>query len=82
MVLVLLLYFLLLGGATIVSALASGGLSGRELLREVRSSFYRKLVAAFVAGAVVPVLVLAIATRAYFAAQATAGVARTTGCMS
>ena len=74
MVLVGLLYFLLLGGATLVSALASGGLSGRALLREVRSSFYRKLVAAFVAGAVVPVLVLAIATRAYFAAQAGAGV--------
>ena len=41
--------------------------SGRALLREVRSSFYRKLFLAFVAGAVVPVVILAIATRTYFA---------------
>ena len=34
--------------------------SGRALLREVRSSFYRKLFLAFVAGAVVPVVILAI----------------------
>ncbi len=41
--------------------------SGRELLREVRASFYRKLFIAFVAAAVLPVLVLALATRAYIA---------------
>lgn len=41
--------------------------SGRELLREVRASFYRKLFIAFVAAAVVPVLVLALVTRAYIA---------------
>jgi signal transduction histidine kinase len=41
--------------------------SGRELLREVRASFYRKLFIAFVAAAVVPVLVLAFGTRAYIA---------------
>jgi signal transduction histidine kinase len=39
--------------------------SGRELLREVRASFYRKLFIAFVAAAVVPVLALAFVTRAY-----------------
>ena len=48
--------------------------SGRALLREFRSSFYRKLFLAFVAGAVVPVAILAFATRTYFAAQARAGV--------
>ena len=41
--------------------------SGRALLREVRASFYRKLFIAFVAAAVVPVLVLAFVTRAYIA---------------
>jgi nitrogen fixation/metabolism regulation signal transduction histidine kinase len=43
--------------------------SGRVLLREIRSSFYRKLFLAFVAAAIVPVVILAIATRAYFAKQ-------------
>jgi signal transduction histidine kinase len=41
--------------------------SGRALLREVRASFYRKLFIAFVAAAVVPVLALALITRAYIA---------------
>jgi two-component system, NtrC family, nitrogen regulation sensor histidine kinase NtrY len=41
--------------------------SARELLREVRASFYRKLFIAFVAAAVVPVLALALVTRAYIA---------------
>jgi signal transduction histidine kinase len=43
--------------------------SGRALLREVRSSFYMKLFLAFVASVVVPVAILAIATRTYFANQ-------------
>ena len=43
--------------------------SGRELLREVRASFYRKLFIAFVAAAVVPVLALALVTRAYIAGR-------------
>ena len=43
--------------------------SGRALLREIRSSFYRKLFLAFVAGAVVPVFILAIVTRTYVATQ-------------
>jgi signal transduction histidine kinase len=74
-VLVSIVYLALLLGATIASSIASGGLSGRGLLREVRSSFYRKLVVAFVLSAAVPVLVLAIATSTYFSAQAQAGVA-------
>jgi signal transduction histidine kinase len=41
--------------------------SGRELLRELRASFYRKLFLAFVAAAVIPVLTLALVTRAYIA---------------
>ena len=69
------LYIVLLGGATLFNGLTSRTpASGRALLREIRSSFYRKLFLAFVAGAVVPVVILAIATRAYFAAQFRAGV--------
>jgi signal transduction histidine kinase len=66
-----------LAGATYVMLLLAGfvyGLiaartptSGRALLREVRASFYRKLFIAFVAAAVVPVLALALVTRAYIA---------------
>jgi len=43
--------------------------SGRALLREVRSSFYRKLFLAFLAGAVVPVSILALLTRTYVQTQ-------------
>ena len=42
---------------------------GRALLREVRSSFYRKLFMAFVASAVIPVVVLAVAARTYLVNQ-------------
>jgi nitrogen fixation/metabolism regulation signal transduction histidine kinase len=53
-----------------VNALTSGrATGGRALLREIRASFYRKLFLAFVSAAVVPVLILALATRAYFATQ-------------
>ncbi|HWI17378.1 MAG TPA: ATP-binding protein [Vicinamibacterales bacterium] len=41
--------------------------SGRALFAEVRASFYRKLFLAFVAAAVVPVLALALVSRAYMA---------------
>jgi signal transduction histidine kinase len=65
------LYLTLLAGSTLFSALTvrapAGG--GRGLLREVRSSFYRKLFLAFWAGAVVPVFILAIFTRTYVATQ-------------
>ena len=40
---------------------------GRALLREIRASFYRKLFLAFVAASVIPVLILALVIRAYFA---------------
>ena len=43
--------------------------SGRALLREVRSSFYRKLFLAFWAGAVAPVFILALFTRTYVQTQ-------------
>jgi signal transduction histidine kinase len=41
--------------------------SGRELLAEVRASFYRKLFLAFVAAAIVPVLAMALVSREYMA---------------
>jgi signal transduction histidine kinase len=40
---------------------------GRELLREIRASFYRKLFLAFVLASIIPVLTLALVIRAYFA---------------
>ena len=43
------------------------GLGPRAASREVRASFYRKLFLAFVAAAVVPVLALALVSRAYMA---------------
>ena len=64
------LYVLLLAGATAFNALTSRTpAGGRALLREIRSSFYQKLFLAFVAGAVVPVVILAFATRQYFVNQ-------------
>lgn len=44
-------------------------LSGRALLREVRSSFSRTLFLGFVAAVVVPVVALALVTRTYMAAS-------------
>jgi signal transduction histidine kinase len=68
-----------LAGATFVALLALlGGLgrlagrrpaTGRELLREIRRSFYRKLFLLFVLASVVPVLALAVVTRNYLAGQ-------------
>ena len=40
---------------------------GRALLREIRASFYRKLFLAFVLASIIPVLILAVVIRAYFA---------------
>jgi len=48
---------------------------GRALLREIRASFYRKLFLAFVLAAIIPVLILAVAIRWYFANLLTADVA-------
>jgi signal transduction histidine kinase len=64
------LCFVLIAGATLVNTLTSRTpASGRALLREIRSSFYRKLFLAFVIGAVAPVMFLAVLTRQYFANQ-------------
>jgi signal transduction histidine kinase len=59
-----------------LTALAGGygGLRGRDLLREVRASFYRKLFLAFVAAAVIPVVTLAVVARAYLTARLLADV--------
>jgi signal transduction histidine kinase len=48
--------------------------TGRGLLREVRASFYRKLLLAFVAASVVPVVTLALVTRAFSVAQLRASI--------
>jgi signal transduction histidine kinase len=73
MVLVAVLYVLLLAGGALFSMLTSlAPASGRGLLREFRSSFYRKLFLAYVAGALVPVTLLAFGVRTYFARQAQA----------
>jgi signal transduction histidine kinase len=64
------IYAVALLGSTLFNTLTSQSpAGGRALLREVRSSFYRKLFIAFVASAVVPVVVLAVATSTYFANQ-------------
>ena len=68
LVLSALAYLLLLMAGLIYGRIAARTpTSGRALLREVRASFYRKLFIAFVAAAVVPVLALALVTRAYVA---------------
>jgi signal transduction histidine kinase len=68
------LYVLLIIGASFFNSLASRPITGRALLREVRSSFYRKLFWAFVAVAFVPAAILAIATRDRLIRQFTDGV--------
>jgi signal transduction histidine kinase len=63
-------YVMLLTLAWSVSALGgTTAASGRALLREVRASFYRKLFLAFLAASVLPVMVLALATRTFFELQ-------------
>ena len=68
-------YVALLALAWTVTALGGkAAASGRGLLRDVRASFYRKLFLAFLAASVFPVLILAFATRSFFAAQLRAGI--------
>ncbi len=55
------------GGVAANFILARAPATGRALLAEVRASFYRKLFLAFVLSAVVPVLALALVSRAYIA---------------
>jgi signal transduction histidine kinase len=59
------------------AGMAAAGLSGergRDLLHEIRASFYRKLFLAFVAVAVIPVIALALVARAYMVARLQADV--------
>ncbi len=66
----------------LLTALAAAGFAltgvrggrGKDLLHEVRASFYRKLALAFVAVAVVPVLTLAFVARAYMTGRLRADV--------
>lgn len=72
------LYVALLLGATLFSAvMLRTPESGRALFSEIRRSFYHKLFLFFVAGAVVPVVILAVVTRNYFAAQLDASAGET-----
>jgi signal transduction histidine kinase len=74
------LYVVLLFCATLFNVVTSTTpASGRALLREVRSSFYRKLFLAFWAVAVLPVVTLAIATRTYFGRQLQTSVEQAAG---
>jgi signal transduction histidine kinase len=72
-----LIFVALIAAFTIASWL--GGrvpVSGRMLLRQVRASFYRTLFLAFVAAVVVPVVALALVTRAYMATSLRADIER------
>ncbi|MFL6279870.1 MAG: ATP-binding protein, partial [Vicinamibacterales bacterium] len=70
------LYVLVLIGTALFTRLARARPRlGRALLREIRASFYRKLFLAFVLAAIIPVLILAVAIRWYFANLLTADVA-------
>jgi len=72
-----LVFTLLVAAATAASWL--GGrvpVSGRVLLRQVRASFSRTLFVAFVAAVVVPVVALALVTRAYMATSLGADIER------
>jgi signal transduction histidine kinase len=65
---------LLLASGILVALGGYRAVTGGALLREIRGSFYRKLFLAFVAAAVVPVLALAVLTRAYVASELRDGI--------
>ncbi len=67
-------YLLLLAATALFGILNRRGTTVRALLREIRSSFYRKLLLAFIAATVVPVAALAVATRTYVADRMRANV--------
>ena len=67
-------YLLLLAATALQGMVNRRGTTARALLREVRASFYRKLLLAFIAAIVVPVAALAVATRTYVADQMRANV--------
>ena len=69
-------FMVTVGGGMLFNILvARAPASGRALLDEVRASFYRKLFLAFVAAAIVPVLALALVSRAYIASLILADIA-------
>jgi signal transduction histidine kinase len=73
--LVFAVYVVLLAGNGLFSVLVRRKpITGRDLLREIRASFYRKLFLAFVGASVVPVLVMAVVARAYMTARLLADV--------
>ncbi len=67
-------YLLLVVVTALHGAFSRRGTTARALLREIRASFYRKLLLAFIAAIVVPVAALAIATRTYVADEMRANV--------
>ncbi len=67
-------YLLVLLATAIFGAFSRRGTTARALLREIRASFYRKLLLAFIAATVVPVAALAIATSSYVADEMRANV--------
>jgi signal transduction histidine kinase len=67
-------YVLLLAATAVFGLFNRRGATAPALLREVRASFYRKLLLAFIAATVVPVVALALATRTYVADQMRANV--------
>ncbi|MGH9254723.1 MAG: ATP-binding protein [Vicinamibacterales bacterium] len=67
-------YLLLLAATALFGVFNRRGTTARALLREIRASFYRKLLLAFIAATVVPVAALAVATRTYVADQMRANV--------
>lgn len=71
-------YLLLLTATALLGAFNRRGTTARAWLREVRSSFYRKLLLTFIAATVVPVTALALATRTYVADQMRANVEQET----
>jgi signal transduction histidine kinase len=68
-------FVVLIIGASVFTAIAQRRpTSGRQLWREIRASFYRKLFLAFVLASIVPVVALAALTRTYIAAQLRTGI--------
>ncbi len=68
-------YVLILLGNALFSRIArERPQTGRELLREIRASFYRKLFIAFVLASMVPVLTLASVISTYFASLLVSGI--------
>ena len=58
-------YLLILAATALFGIVSRRGTSARALLREIRASFYRKLLLAFIAATAVPVAALALATSSY-----------------